>query len=174
MTKKPNKETLSNATSPFKRKDGKCPECKHEDCDARYNGIDHATEEEINGGTEGGGARLVNEDIKLKKTKPKLFEDYSEEVRKTKVLPKNVNYFNAVERDTLVNMLNNLAAQIHELNEKVDFVMNRITPPHQDTTRFFYSQDRTATLEVLKPKNLNEIYKETLKKKKKGVKLNHE
>lgn len=39
---------------------------------------------------------LPNQIIYSMKKKVKLFEDYSNEVREARVLPKNVNYFEAV------------------------------------------------------------------------------
>lgn len=75
-----------------------------------------------------------------KVNKPKLFKDYSEEVRKTKTLSKYVDYFQAVELEALYFMLDGLAqknfdlekdndllrGQITELTHKMDFVMENV------------------------------------------------
>lgn len=134
-----------------------------------------------------------------KVNKPKLFKDYSEEVRKTKTLSKYVDYFQAVELEALYFMLDGLAqknfdlekdndllrGQITELTHKMDFVMeNARSSEHYHLTDDLIKQGFSSlpmTLsdhyELTKGPSLMERMKEegeklekSLKKKKKGVK----
>lgn len=55
-----------------------------------------------------------------KEKKPKLFEDYLKVVRKKSFPPRDINEEFEMEDYTKIEMLNDLATQIHELNKRVD------------------------------------------------------
>ena len=129
MTKKPNKETLPNAKyTPFKRKDGKCPECGSKECEARFKSMNHATHDEIYKGDHGESVSLID-----KENKPKLFEDYESEIHGG-----DVDVLWTQEKEAIKIMLNDLAHQIYELNEKMDFVMNEVTVAKVEESCYYY------------------------------------
>ena len=126
MTKKPNKERIPDTKyAPFKRKDGKCPECGSKECDARFKSMNHATHDEIYKGDHGESVSLID-----KENKPKLFEDYVKEDAEAE--------FSQGIYGTQINMLNDLAHQIYELNEKMDFVMNEVTVAKVEESCYYY------------------------------------
>ena len=66
-----------------------------------------------------------------KENKPKLFEDHIKEVQKTFIDQNIEDYQVSISKsgiEALYIMLNDLTTQIHELNEKMDFVMENLTP----------------------------------------------
>lgn len=61
-----------------------------------------------------------------KENKPKLFEDYANEVLGLIIAGKlEVDSGDQVGEAAMISMLNNLATQIHELNEKVNNLTNK-------------------------------------------------